>query len=54
MCRALPGLHAFSGCDSVSAFAGKDKKRVFDLMYLNQKLFLQGMQQLGNSLVTAW
>ena len=49
MCRALPGLHAFSGCDSVSAFVGKGKKKAFDLLYLNQELFLQGMQQLGNS-----
>ena len=23
-CRALPGLHAFTGCDSVNAFAGID------------------------------
>ena len=44
MCRALPGLHAFSGCDSVSAFVGKGKKKAFDLLYLNQELFLQGMQ----------
>ena len=49
MCRALPGLHAFSGCDSVSAFVSKGKKKAFDLLYLNQELFLQGMQQLGNS-----
>lgn len=25
VCSALPGLHAFTGCDSVSAFAGKGK-----------------------------
>ena len=48
-CRALPGLHAFSGCDSVGAFVGKGKKKAFDLVYLNQELFLQGMEQLGNS-----
>ena len=24
-CRALPGLHAFTGCDAVSAFAGMGK-----------------------------
>lgn len=23
LCRSLPGLHAFTGCDSVSAFSGK-------------------------------
>jgi len=27
MCTALIGLHAFTGCDSVSAFAGKGKVR---------------------------
>ena len=26
LCDALPGLHAFTGCDSTSAFAGKGKK----------------------------
>lgn len=25
VCRCLPGLHAFTGCDSVSAFCGKGK-----------------------------
>ena len=25
LCRPLPGLHAFTGCDSVSAFSGKGK-----------------------------
>ena len=25
LCKALPGLHAFTGCDSVSAFAGRLK-----------------------------
>ena len=24
ICEALPGLHAFTGCDSVSAFSGKE------------------------------
>ena len=26
LCDALPGLHAFTGCDSTSVFAGKGKK----------------------------
>ena len=26
ICRALPGLHAFTGCDSTSAFVGRGKK----------------------------
>ena len=25
ICKCLPGLHAFTGCDSVSAFSGKGK-----------------------------
>lgn len=30
-CTALPFLHAFSGCDTVSAFAGRGKKTVWDV-----------------------
>ncbi len=29
VCRALPALHAFTGCDSVSAFAGRGKIGAF-------------------------
>lgn len=32
VCNALPGLHALTGCDTVSAFNGKGKKRGFDLI----------------------
>lgn len=32
VCQALPGLHAFTGCDSTSAFVGKGKKKAFDLI----------------------
>ena len=32
VCTALLGLHAFTGCDSVSAFAGKGKVSAFKLM----------------------
>ena len=31
-CAALPGLHAFTGCDSVSAFAGKGKDKCYNLL----------------------
>ena len=31
LCDALPGLHAFSGCDSVSPFSGKGKKNLVKL-----------------------
>ena len=37
MCRALPGLHSFTGCDTVSAFAGKGKISTFKLMQKNRK-----------------
>ena len=31
-CKALPGMHAFTGCDSTSAFAGRGTKVAFDLI----------------------
>ena len=37
MCRALPGLHSFTGCDTVSAFAGKGKISTFKPMQKNRK-----------------
>ena len=35
VCKALVGLHAFTGCDSVSAFAGKGKVRALELVKKN-------------------
>ena len=32
VCKALIGLHAFTGCDTVSAFAGKGKAKAFQLL----------------------
>ena len=31
MCKALPGMHAFGGCDSTSQFAGRGKKTTMKL-----------------------
>ena len=31
-CRALPALHAFTGCGSVSSFTGRDKISVLKLL----------------------
>lgn len=31
-CKALPGYHALTGCDTTSAFAGRGKKRGFPLI----------------------
>ena len=38
MCEVLPSLHAITGCDSVSAFATKGKKKVFDIVRLYPSL----------------
>ena len=32
VCRALPGLHALTGCDTVSSFTGKGKKAALDIV----------------------
>ena len=32
MCRALPGLHTLTGCDTISSFAGKGKKAAVDIV----------------------
>lgn len=32
VCKALPGLHAFTGCDSVSAFEGIGKVKPLKLL----------------------
>ena len=36
MCGALVGLHAFTGCDSISAFAGKGKLSALKLVIKNK------------------
>ena len=46
VCRALPALHAFTGCDSISSFAGKGKLAALKLVKGNvhfQELF----QEIG-------
>ena len=32
VCSALPGMHSFTGCDTVSAFGGKGKVSALKLM----------------------
>ena len=32
ICNSLPGYHAFTGCDTTSAFYGKGKKRSFEIL----------------------
>ena len=35
VCEALPGMHAITGCDTVSSFAGKGKLSAFQLVKKN-------------------
>ena len=44
MCQALPGLHAFTGCDSTSAFSGRGKKGAFKMLLAGK---IDAMQLLG-------
>ena len=46
MCKALPGLHAFTGWDTVSAFAGKGKIRALTILTANAEL-KEAFAQLG-------
>lgn len=44
VCRALIGMHAYTGCDTVSAFAGKGKAKALKLLTSskeNQDTFLK-------------
>ena len=45
-CCALPGLHSFTGCDTVSAFWGKGKISAFQIMQKNMK-YQDAFTQLG-------
>ena len=46
-CKALLGLHAFTGCDSTSAFKGKGKVRAIKWMLKDEKI-LKAAAALGN------
>ena len=37
VCCALPGIHSFTGCDTVSAFGGKGKINALKLIQKNKK-----------------
>ena len=45
-CSALPGLHSFTGCHTVSAFGGKGKISAFKLMQKDTK-YEDAFTQLG-------
>ena len=46
MCKALPGMHAFTGCDTVRAFTGKGKIRALTILKANAE-FKEAFAQLG-------
>lgn len=46
VCQALVGLHAFTGCDTVSSFAGRGKVAALKLLR-ESPVFKQAFQQLG-------
>ena len=48
ICEALVSLHAITGCDSVSAVAGKGKVGPFRTMCTNDN-YINSFQQLGSS-----
>lgn len=47
ICKGLVGMHAFTGCDSVSAFAGKGKTSSLKLMTTNKDV-LDAFMELGS------
>ena len=47
VCRALPGFHAFTGCDTVSAFSGRGKLGALKLL-INSDKFKEGFIKLGS------
>ena len=48
-CKALPGLHAITGCDTTSALSGIGKKKAFKLLN-NDDDAKQALSQLGSQL----
>lgn len=48
VCKALIGMHSFTGCDTVSAFAGKGKLRVLEILKKNSSV-RETLTELGNS-----
>jgi hypothetical protein len=47
VCKALPSLHAFTGCDSISSFAGKGKLSALKLVKASP-LYQEVFQELGS------
>ena len=50
LCRALPGVHALTGCDSTSAFVGRGKKPALSILLdPNNAAGREAMGRLGSS-----
>ena len=47
VCKAILGLHSFTGCDTTSAFAGRGKTNALKIMMGNAK-FTKTFQELGS------
>ena len=46
LCEALVGYHAFTGCDSVSTFAGKGKKKAWKIVQSSAE-YVEAFRNLG-------
>ena len=46
--KSLIGLHALTGCDTVSAFAGKGISKVFEMLMKNDK-YVRAFMNIGIS-----
>lgn len=46
VCSAMIGLHTYTGCDTVSAFAGRGKLKALKLM-MRSELFQKVFHELG-------
>lgn len=49
VCEALIGLHAFTGCDTVSSFAGKGKIGALKILKRNYGTYSRGFRELGQT-----
>lgn len=49
-CTALPGMHAYTGCDTVSSFSGRGKLSALKILQSDKK-FQKGFTQLGKDWV---
>ena len=52
VCEALVGMHAFTGCDTVSAFVGRGKINAFNQMK-SSKTYQAAYCELGRQTVSS-